>query len=256
MLGLLKRDICVGVVTAAGYVDRDGLKYYMRLSGLLEAVSRSTLQSRQKQNLVILGGECNYMFRFNDSSPTKLEWLEPESWQLDEMKLWDSRDIQQLLDIGETVLRNCISTLKLPAEILRKQRAVGIVQAAVGKFAREQLEETVLAVQRRLEYEEVTRRVPFCAFNGGSDVFVDIGDKRIGVLVLQRYFGNIQGAETLHVGKMMEVHRHVNLGDQFLSMGNNDYKARLACTTVWISSPAETVQLLHETMSHLDLEGR
>ena len=69
---------------------------------------------------------------------------------------------------------------------------------------------------------------------GGSDIFVDIGDKSWGVLACQRYFGGIQGSKTLHVG------------DQFLSAGANDFKARLACTTAWIASPAETVDLLDE----------
>jgi IMP and pyridine-specific 5'-nucleotidase len=97
----------------------------------------------------------------------------------------------------------------------------------------------------------VGRRLPFCAFNGmfyvitpsalhklrfsgGNDVFVDIGDKSWGVLACQRFFGGIEGSKTLHVG------------DQFLSAGANDFKARLACTTAWIANPSETVQLLDE----------
>lgn len=96
------------------------------------------------------------------------------------------------------------------------------------------------------------RRIPFCAFNGmyiipfptpvsttdlllgGNDIFVDIGDKSWGVMACQSYFGGIEGGRSLHVG------------DQFLSAGANDFKARLACTTAWIASPAETVQLLDE----------
>lgn len=76
----------------------------------------------------------------------------------------------------------------------------------------------------------------------------------------QSYFGGIERSTTLHVG------------DQFLSAGANDFKvsptnlfflrlgkidrfiltcensdqARLACTTAWIASPLETVQLLDE----------
>lgn len=63
---------------------------------------------------------------------------------------------------------------------------------------------------------------------------MDIGDKQYGVMACQRFFGGIDGSKTLHVG------------DQFLSAGANDFKARLACTTAWIASPAETVQLLDE----------
>lgn len=54
------------------------------------------------------------------------------------------------------------------------------------------------------------------------------------MLACQSFFGGIEGGKTLHVG------------DQFLSAGANDFKARLACTTAWIANPAETVQLLDE----------
>ena len=56
---------------------------------------------------------------------------------------------------------------------------------------------------------------------------------------VQNYLGGIQPANTLHVG------------DQFLSAGANDFKARLACTTAWIASPSETVALLDELAAHV-----
>lgn len=59
---------------------------------------------------------------------------------------------------------------------------------------------------------DVGKRLPFCAFNGGNDVFIDIGDKSWGVLSCQQYFGGIAGKKSLHVG------------DQFLSVGANDFK--------------------------------
>ena len=84
------------------------------------------------------------------------------------------------------------------------------------------------------EVSPAGKRLPFCAFNGGNDVFIDIGDKSWGVLACQKFFGGIEGGRTLHVG------------DQFLSVGANDFKARLACTTAWFANPAETVALLDE----------
>lgn len=63
---------------------------------------------------------------------------------------------------------------------------------------------------------------------------MDIGDKSWGVRACQQYFGGIERTRTLHVG------------DQFLSAGANDFKARLASTTAWIANPKETVQLLDE----------
>lgn len=130
--------------------------------------------------------------------------------------------------------------VSLPATILRKERAVGIIPSSPSyRFARESLEETVLVVQKRLEMSAVGSLLPFCAFNGGNDVFVDIGDKSWGVLVCQEFFGKesgerVKGERTLHVG------------DQFLSAGSNDFKARVVGTTAWIASPWETVELLDE----------
>ena len=63
---------------------------------------------------------------------------------------------------------------------------------------------------------------------------MDIGDKALGVLACQQYFGGIAASKTLHIG------------DQFLSAGSNDFKAREVSTTCWIASPEETVQLLDE----------
>jgi IMP and pyridine-specific 5'-nucleotidase len=128
---------------------------------------------------------------------------------------------------------------------------VGIIPDPGHRFSREALEETVLVTQKILvacsfakhpwqlltsmqEISAVGRRLPFCAFNGGNDVFVDIGDKSWGVRACQSFFQGIDASKTLHVG------------DQFLSAGSNDFKARLACTTAWIANPAETVQLLDE----------
>lgn len=160
------------------------------------------------------------------------------------MSSWTQPTITALLDLAESSLHECVTNLSLPATILRKERAVGIIPSVPGsKFPRESLEETVLVVQKKLEMSEVGKKLPFCAFNGGNDVFVDIGDKSWGVLVCQNYFGaaglngdceSIRGERTLHVG------------DQFLSAGSNDFKARVVGTTAWIANPAETVELLDE----------
>ena len=46
----------------------------------------------------------------------------------------------------------------------------------------EVLEELTLTVQMQLESP-----IPFCAFNGGNDVFVDVGNKSIGLEALMQY---------------------------------------------------------------------
>lgn len=190
-----------------------------------------------------MGGEANYLFEFCAPSPHRLAPVPRERWLTPEMAAWDERDIAQLLDVAEAALRDCVRTLNLPAALMRKDRAVGIVPSPPeARIPRESLEETVLVVQKILELSSAgrARRVPFCAFNGGRDVFVDIGDKSWGVTVCQRWFGPscpggvIKADNTLHVG------------DQFLSAGANDFRARSVGTTAWIASPAETVELLDE----------
>lgn len=89
---------------------------------------------------------------------------------------------------------------------------------------------------------DVAKIIPFCAFNGGNDVFVDIGDKSWGVCVCQKYFGGDDDKE----GGSIRGERTMHVGDQFLSAGSNDFKARVVGTTAWIASPAETVELLDE----------
>jgi IMP and pyridine-specific 5'-nucleotidase len=113
-------------------------------------------------------------------------------------------------------------------------------------LSREQLDEFALAVQRRLNNYQHAQRMkgiqngtqeiadltplPFCAFNGGSDVWLDVGNKLIGVQILQEYLGT-RPNETLHVG------------DQFLSTGNDILTRSCACT-IWITSPQETAEVL------------
>lgn len=242
-------------MTAAGYTSAD--RYYERLHGLLDAIADAPdLNPIQKQNIIIMGGEANYLFEFSPLSPHRLAPVPREQWLTPEMTSWSESEITTLLDVAESALRDCVKTMSLPATILRKDRAVGIIPKTPDvRMARETLEETVLVVQGILEGSHLgttdhpagrlpssapySRNVPFCAFNGGRDVFVDIGDKSWGVTVCQQWFGNknggaIKGENTLHVG------------DQFLSAGSNDFKARSVCTTAWIASPAETVDLLDE----------
>ena len=65
---LLRKNVKIGIVTAAGYTTAD--KYYARLHGLLNAIATSPdLTPSQKQSLIIMGGEANYLFEFAPSSP-------------------------------------------------------------------------------------------------------------------------------------------------------------------------------------------
>ena len=95
------------------------------------------------------------------------------------MLAWRDEDIQELLDVAEENLRRSVSAMNLKASILRKSRAVGIVPIDSARIAREQLDECVLSTQQRLlEYQQMSGpskvAIPFCVFNGGNDVFVDM----------------------------------------------------------------------------------
>ncbi len=156
------------------------------------------------------------------------------------MLSWKQENITHLLNLAESSLRECVTHLCLDAVILRKERAVGIIPSKPhGHLPRESLEETVLVVQKKLEMSEVGGKLPFCAFNGGNDVFVDIGDKSWGVRTCQHWFGRAEDG-----GAPIGPERTLHVGDQFLSAGSNDFKARVVGTTAWIASPTETVELL------------
>jgi len=240
ILQLLSQGVKVGIVTAAGYTEAS--KYYERLFGLLETIAESVSKKElEDPTLVIVGGESNYLFVFDARSEFLLRSVPREDWVLEGMKNWTDENVNALLDVAQRALHECIMNMNLSAEIVRKHRAVGIIPTSgpnAQKFTREQLEETVLVTQQIVEMSPVGKAIPFCAFNGGNDVFVDIGDKSWGVLACQRFLGAIEGSKTLHVG------------DQFLSAGANDFKARLACTTAWIANPGETVSLLDEIADH------
>ena len=292
LLDLLRKNIKVGIVTAAGYTSAD--RYYARLHGLLDAVATARdLDAVQRQNLIIMGGEANYLFEMAPSSPHRLAPVPRERWLTAEMAAWSEPDIVALLDVAESALRDCVRTMNLPAVLVRKDRAVGIVPRDPDvRIARESLEETVLVVQRILELSTLgnhkaprppstmptpgggssaaavasssssssamaigppaaplpsRRSVPFCAFNGGNDVFVDIGDKSWGVTVCQQWFGRAGGGGGGGGGgTAIRAENTLHVGDQFLSAGSNDFKARSVGTTAWIASPAETVELLDE----------
>jgi len=168
IIKLLMSGTKVGIVTAAGYTDAS--RYYERLHGLLDAINGAIFHGDiENPELVVLGGESNYLFRFNKACHQLLKYIPREQWMLEEMKLWTEEDVTELLDVAVGALRECIANMHLQAEILRKERAVGIVPTAGGqKMTREQLEETVLVTQQILEMSDVGKRLPFCAFNGTS----------------------------------------------------------------------------------------
>lgn len=243
MLGILERNIVIGIVTAAGYSQSE--KYHERLGGLIDGIkSSSKLNDIQRANFLVMGGESNFLFRFNPEIG-QLESIDESIWKLNDMKEWIEDDLLEVLDFAESHLQILIEKLGLKGQIIRKEKAVGLIAESGHSLIREQLEEVVLRIDHNLRMFEPAQRIKWCAFNGGSDVWVDIGDKSLGVKVLQEMLMTNDGlkitpANTLHVG------------DQFASLGSNDYASRTAATTAWISSPKETDGLLKELLGYLD----
>jgi IMP and pyridine-specific 5'-nucleotidase len=148
ILRLMRTGSKVGIVTAAGYTE--ARRYYERLHGLLDAIYTSDLPAAYKQNLVIIGGESNYCFKFAGDSPDMLSLVPRQEWLLKEMVLWEEADVTALLDVAEASLRETVKNMRMEATIVRKERAVGIVPKPSHKFSRETLEETVLIAQKTL----------------------------------------------------------------------------------------------------------
>jgi IMP and pyridine-specific 5'-nucleotidase len=130
LLDLLKRGTKIGIVTAAGYTE--ARRYYERLRGLLDAVHASvTLQPVLKENLIVMGGESSYLFQYSPDSPDRLKLIPRELWLLDEMRMWQEKDIEALLDLAELALKDSLKNLRLDGLLLRKERYVHLTQRAL-----------------------------------------------------------------------------------------------------------------------------
>lgn len=224
IMQLMDLGIHVAIVTAAGYPGEPH-RFEGRLRGLLDAFKEANLPMEVTDKFHVMGGECNYLLRINKEY--QLEFVPDEEWigadeDIAEMYKWqeDDEKVQAFLDRAQAFLEHLAADLSVSVDVIRKQYAVGVVPTEGTIY--ENLEEMSLAAQAELSDAEV----PFCAFNGGNDVFVDVGNKNIGLRALMKFFG-ISGSQSLHVG------------DRFTLTGN-DTKVRDACSILWVASPDET----------------
>jgi len=235
---LLKHGVTVAVVTAAGY-EYHAEKYELRLSGLLTFFQEKGLSEADCERFYLFGGECNYLLQLGrDYKLHAVKEVGPGGWFTSTRYIpeapgnWNNEEIVQLLDAAELSVTSSMRDQNLRATVIRKRRAIGLVPQPESAIPREALDESVLRVQNDLQQMNNGKgpNLPFCAFNGGRDIWVDVGNKRVGVKILQSYLG-IPAVETLHIG------------DQFLNTGN-DFAARDVCPCVWITSPDETTYIL------------
>jgi IMP and pyridine-specific 5'-nucleotidase len=250
---LLKHGVSVAVVTAAGY-EYEAAKYELRLSGLLDYFKHMELSEEDCERFYLFGGECNYLLQLDKDynlHPVREEgpggWLTSTRYLSESPGNWNEDEVMELLDVAENTVKATIDDLNLRARVVRKKRAIGLIPQPGQSLPREALDETVLRITEEAQrlYHGSGPNLPYCAFNGGRDVWLDVGNKRVGVQILQSYLG-ISSTETLHIG------------DQFLNTGN-DFAARDVCPCVWITSPEETTYILKSILGlagvSLELRG-
>ena len=122
-----------------------------------------------------------------------------EAWKVEELTKYNQSEIDQLLNMAEIKAMETAKTIKLgdKLKILRKEKAVGFPSTRASLIfvglvmidptyipRSEMLNEIVFAIQDALPKHF---SVPFCAFNSGKDVWIDIGNKSLGIRVFQKF---------------------------------------------------------------------
>eukprot|EP00793_Prasinoderma_coloniale_P003757 PRCOL_00003133-RA len=234
LVSLMRRGVQVAIVTAAGYPEAE--RFEARIRALLAAFEELQLPKETTDRFHMMGGECNYLLAVTDDY--RLEFVPNERWQTEEMIGWDESAVEALLDTAQASLESHAARLSMDVDLIRKSRAVGVVPVRPTLY--EALEE--LALSTRYDLESAELDLPFCAFNGGNDVFCDVGNKAIGLQALQAYLG-VVGGHTLHVG------------DRFTLTGN-DTQVRGFCSILWVANPDETAFFIKTLLRDLkDIAG-
>lgn len=218
ILGLLTSGVNVAIITAAGYPGQVG-KYEERLAGLLHVFKTLQVPKEILERFYIMGGECNYLLKIGEDY--RLSFIPRSEWMSDILFAWDEGEIEDFLDKAQTILLERAAKLQVPVRLIRKERAVGVTPISPSVY--EVLEELALTAQVKLEG---TTSLPYCAFNGGADCFVDVGNKGLGLEALLSYIG-CSSEKVLH------------FGDRFTTTGNDAITKR-RFSTIWVANPRET----------------
>jgi len=232
ILGLLTSGVNVAIITAAGYPGQVG-RYEERLAGLLHVFQTLQVPKEILDRFYIMGGECNYLLKIGEDY--RLSFIPRSEWMSDILFAWDEGDIEALLDKAQSILLETAAKLKVPVKLTRKERAVGVTPTTPSVY--EVLEELALTAQVKLEG---TTSLPYCAFNGGADCFVDVGNKGLGLEALLSYIGCSSG-KVLH------------FGDRFTTTGNDAITKR-RFSTIWVANPRETTWFISRILKDLQEE--
>lgn len=245
---LLQRGVSIALTTAVGSADAE--PYEDRLTGLLDVLASSARRDRDSDEdedededsandappplilgrdrggaeLLVVGGQCNYLYHL-DPATLRLMPVEGDAWKTDEMRGWDLEIAKQMLATAHTTLQETSARLRMPMRFVTKSFATGALYCGpVNSSTQLYLDE--LALETRETLNRINFPVPFCCFNGGLDVFVDLGSKQHGITALQEYLG-VSAAQTLH------------FGDQF-GLTGNDLLARRVSPCIWVRDPNDT----------------
>jgi IMP and pyridine-specific 5'-nucleotidase len=128
-------------------------------------------------------------------------WITATKYLAESPGNWSEEEIKNLLDASEEAVKESLEDQNMRGRVLRKKRSVGLVPTSEASIPREALDETVLRCQSKLSMMNngLGPNMPYCAFNGGRDVWVDAGNKRVGVQILGSYLG-VDGNDILHIG--------------------------------------------------------
>jgi len=246
LIKLLRQGLNICVVTAAGYPGKPEM-YEKRLEGLLQGFEVAHLDADTAGRLMVLGGESNFLFRcepVGEPGAEKYRFVEvpTDEWATPAQR-WCWREAKRVLDIAQESMEDTVAKLHMQdTVILRKDLAVGLIKSEEAraknkKLPREALDEVVLRVQSHLQEAQLSGMPigPHCAFNGGQDAWVDVGNKYCGLLTLQSFL-SIAPEQCLHVG------------DQFTQVGN-DFATREAVPTIWVHTPEETGRVIKELVA-------
>lgn len=182
-------------------------------------------------DLFVVGGQCNFLFRLSrgkgEGDDVRLVSVPDAEWKTEEMLAWDETASTDMLKYAESALRDVSATFRLPIRVVNKEAAVGALYCGGDDddpSVQLYLDELALEVRERLNRKNFP--VPFNCFNGGLDVFVDVGSKQHGLSALQGLL-RVPPESTIH------------FGDQF-TMTGNDLLARRVSPTCWIQGPKDT----------------
>lgn len=247
LVQLMRQGLYVAIVTAAGYPGQPE-RFEQRMAGLLQVFRDKRLPKEVTDRFLLMGGECNYLLRVTHPEK-RLEFVPDGEWKTRFMMSWDGGHVEALLDEAEKLLRDGAARLKLPVQVIRKEHSVGVVPSAATIY--EVLEEIALSTAAQLNATAAGEALPFCAFNGGNDVFVDIGNKSLGLEALMQYLklqvpnqlatpqaGDNSSPNTAATGEQPRV-IVLHVGDRFTISGN-DKATRDNCSILWVANPEET----------------